>query len=333
MEPDAITLRGSAPTLLLNRYRIEKMLGEGGLGTVYHAYDTRLKRGVAVKMLKRSLAGDLDLFRALEERFTREAEAGSRVGVHSHLVTVHDLIVEPDRTQYLILEYVAGGTLAEHIIAGKHTVSDALRLVAETADGLQAAHNAGIVHRDVKPANIFLTTDGSAKLGDFGIAQIDHISGRTRALVGHPGTPLYMSPEQASMSGYVRAESDQYSLGLVLFELLTGTAYKRLRKREIDAALAVLPESVRALIVQMTAEDPDERLSAMSDVVAAVKEAIRDIHATPTRLVPDHERETRAAVTITPVTPLLNLQPVPPLSPPPAPQIDRLPEKMSTLIR
>jgi len=332
MEPDAVTLRDGAPTVLLNRYRIEKMLGEGGLGTVYHAYDTRLKRGVAVKMLKRSLAGDLDLFRALEERFTREAEAGSRVGVHPHLVTVHDLIVEPDRTQYLILEYVAGGTLAEHIIAGKPTVSDALRLVADTADGLQAAHSVGIVHRDVKPANIFLTTDGSAKLGDFGIAQIDHISGRTRALVGHPGTPLYMSPEQASMSGYVRAESDQYSLGLVLFELLTGTAYKRLRKREIDAALAVLPESVRALIVQMTAEDPDDRLSAMSDVVAAVKEAIRDIHATPTRLVPDHEQETRAAVAMTSITPLLNLQPVPPVSPPPAPQIPARHSRRGVLI-
>jgi len=321
MEPDATTLQNGAPTVLLNRYRIEKMLGEGGLGTVYHAYDTRLKRGVAVKMLKRSLSGDLDLFRALEERFTREAEAGSRVGVHPHLVTVHDLIVEPDRTQYLILEYVAGGTLAEHIIAGKHSVGDALRLVAETADGLQAAHNVGIVHRDVKPANIFLTTDGSAKLGDFGIAQIDHISGRTRALVGHPGTPLYMSPEQASMSGYVRAESDQYSLGLVLFELLTGTAYKRLRKREIDAALAVLPESVRALIVQMTAEDPDDRLSAMSDVVATAKEAIQGIHTPLTRLVPDHAQETRAAVTMIPITPLLNLQPVPPVSPPPVPQI------------
>ena len=104
---------------LLNRYRVEGMLGEGGLGTVVKAFDTRLKRTVAIKTLKRSsYALDPDLFRALEERFAREAEAGSRMGSHPNLVTVYDLVVDADRTQYLILEYIPGGTLADRITPG-----------------------------------------------------------------------------------------------------------------------------------------------------------------------------------------------------------------------
>ncbi len=106
----------TVPTLLLDRYRVEGLLGEGGLGTVIKAFDTRLKRMVAIKTLKRSsYTADPSLFRALEERFAREAEAGSRMGSNANLVTVYDLVTDADRTQYLILEYVAGGTLADRI--------------------------------------------------------------------------------------------------------------------------------------------------------------------------------------------------------------------------
>src|SRR5947208_2060699 len=105
--------------LLLDRYRIEGTLGEGGFGAVVKAFDTRLKRTVAIKTLKRdSFAGDRDHFRMLEERFAREAEAGSRMGVHPHIVAVYDLVITPDRTQYLILEYVPGGTLADRLASG-----------------------------------------------------------------------------------------------------------------------------------------------------------------------------------------------------------------------
>ena len=183
----------TTPVFLLGRYRVEGMLSEGGLGTVVKAFDTRLKRMVAIKTLKRtSYAEDPELFRALEERFAREAEAGSRMGSSNpNLVTVYDLVVDPERTQYLLLDYVPGGTLADRIKEGPLPLADALRLTTDVARGLRAAHDVGIVHRDIKPANIFLSEDGRAQVGDFGIAQIDDISGRTHATTGHPGTPLW----------------------------------------------------------------------------------------------------------------------------------------------
>ncbi len=202
------------------------------------AFDTRLKRLVAIKTLRRtSYASDPDQFRALEERFAREAEAGSRMGSHPNLVGVHDLLLDAERTQYLVLEYVAGGTLGERIARGALPLSDTLRLTTEIARGLHAAHESGLVHRDVKPANIFLTASQQAKVGDFGIAQIDDISGRTRTTSGHPGTPLYMSPEQERMTAYLRPASDQYSLGLVIFEMITGQIYKRIGARQAKQLL------------------------------------------------------------------------------------------------
>lgn len=258
--------------LLLGRYRVDGILGEGGLGTVVKAFDTRLKRMVAIKTLKRgSYASDPDQFRSLEERFAREAEAGSRMGSHPNLVTVHDLVVDADRTQYLIQEFVAGGTLSERIARGPITPADALRLTADVAQGLQAAHEMGLVHRDIKPANIFLAANGRAQVGDFGIAQIDDLSGRTRTTSGHPGTPLYMSPEQERHTTYLRPASDQYSLGLVLFEMLTGKVYKRVGARQATELLAAQLMPLPVLVGRMLADDPDHRYPAMADVVAAIR--------------------------------------------------------------
>ncbi len=144
-------------------------------------------------------------------------------------------------------------------------------MTADAARGLHAAHAVGIVHRDIKPANIFLAADGRAQVGDFGIAQIDDLSERTRTNVGHPGTPLYMSPEQARMTAYLAPTTDQYSLGLVLFTSLTGVAYRRLSAQEAAARLAALPRPVAALIERMTAENPDDRFPAMDGVVAAIQ--------------------------------------------------------------
>ena len=264
--------------VLLDRYRIDGLLGEGGLGTVVRAFDTRLKRTVAIKTIKRASSGsreDSELFHSLEDRFAREAEAGARMGVHPNIVAVHDLVIDPGSVQYLILEYVHGGTVADRIARGPVPLGDALSIIADAAAGLQAAHERGIVHRDVKPSNLFLTEDGQAKLGDFGVAQIDDLSRRTQATTSHPGTPLYMSPEQAHATGYVRPSSDQYSLGLVLFEMLTGKAFKRLEKPEANALLAAQPGPVRALVARLLAEDPAARYSSMSAVQTALRRSDR----------------------------------------------------------
>lgn len=292
---------GEQPTVLLNRYRVEATLGHGGFSTVLRAYDLRIKRLVAIKALKPALSADPDRFRALEERFTREAETSSRMGVHPNVVAVYDLATDADGTHYLILEYVAGGTLAERIKSGPLPLADALRIAADAARGLHAAHQTGIVHRDVKPANIFLATDRRAQVGDFGIAQIDDLSHRTQAITGHPGTPLYMSPEQERQTVYLRPSSDQFSLGLVVFEMLTGAAYKRLEPREAADAMNRLPLAVAMLIRRMTEPESSDRYPTMADVITA-------IDALPTSLSDD-------TPTVLP-TPIISAPASPPSMPP-----------------
>ncbi|HEY8293096.1 MAG TPA: protein kinase [Thermomicrobiales bacterium] len=273
---------GDASRLLLDRYRIEDMLGEGGLGTVYRAFDTLLKRPVAVKTLKSSISTDPEIRRSLQERFLREAEAGSRMGSNPNLVTIYDLVTDTDGTRCLICEFVAGGNLADLIRCGPLPTAALLRLTADAARDLQAAHDVGIVHRDVKPANIFIAQDGRAQVGDFGVAQIDDLSGRTRVGGGHPGTPLYMSPEQERMGAYLRPASDQYSLGLVLFEMMTGTIYKRVGEREAASLLDRQPMALAAIVRRMVADHPDDRFPSLSAVVEAVHQAERQVAAAQT---------------------------------------------------
>ena len=306
--------------LLLGRYRVEGILGEGGIGSVVRAFDQRLRRTVAIKSLKRTLAAiEPSQLRAIEDRFGREAIAGSRMGSHPNLVAVYDLVTGPDETLYLILEYIAGGTLADRLRAdGALPLADVLRLTADIARGMQAAHDVGLVHRDIKPANIFLAADGRAQVGDFGIAQIDDLSGRTQGTVGHPGTPLYMSPEQAGTSGYLSPRSDQYSLGLVVFEMLTGKAYKRLREPDANALLATHPRPVAALIERLIAENPANRYPEMANV-------LQETQAIATTLSFDAGKQTPSFVADTPqetirATPPVNLLPAPPPGPPSRPQ-------------
>ncbi len=275
---------------VLGRYRVEGALGEGGIGSVVRAFDQRLRRMVAIKSLMRSLAEiepSSEHLRSIEDRFAREAVAGSRMGSHPNLVAVYDLVTGPDETLHLILEYVAGGTLADRIRADAPLpLADVLRLTADIARGLQAAHDAGLVHRDIKPANIFIAADGRAQVGDFGIAQIDDISGRTHTTIGHPGTPLYTSPEQANTSGYLRPTADQYSLGLVVFEMLTGKAYKRLHASDAAALLAAHPRPVGAMIERLVAENPANRYPEMRNVLQATQAIANMLTADPNEPTP-----------------------------------------------
>jgi eukaryotic-like serine/threonine-protein kinase len=207
-----------AERVLGGRYRIERHLARGGMAEVYLAHDQLLDRPVAVKVLFPELARD-DSF---VERFRRESQSAARLN-HPNIVSVYDF-GEDGEALFIVMEYVPGQTLSEIIRThGPLAPGQAVAIAAEVAAGLEAAHREGIVHRDVKPANVLVTPDGVAKIADFGIAHAgDAVSDLTM-----PGTVIgtvtYLSPEQAQ-GLTVDPRSDVYSLGMVLYEMLTGTA-------------------------------------------------------------------------------------------------------------
>src|ERR1700693_2860771 len=207
-------------TLLGGRYRIDAQIGRGGMSTVYRAFDMVLDRPVAIKLMHREIASDSDQL----ERFRREARSVAQLN-HPHIVTVIDAGEEPAEdggsTPYIVLEYVEGETLKELIRReGPLDIPQALAYAIEIARALGAAHERMIVHRDVKPQNVLIGEEGGAKITDFGIARTLTEEGLTMA--GRVlGTTDYVSPEQA-LGEPVTGQSDLYSLGIVLYEMLTG---------------------------------------------------------------------------------------------------------------
>src|SRR5580704_5991393 len=221
-------------TLLGGRYRLDAQIGRGGMSTVYRAFDTVLERPVAIKLMHREIASDS----AQLERFRREARSVARLS-HPHIVTVIDAGEEPSPesaigdqgaagdeivgvgTPYIVLEYVEGETLKALIRRdGPLEIPRAIAYAIELTRALGAAHECLIVHRDVKPQNVLIGVEGSAKITDFGIARTLTEEGLTmdgRVL----GTTDYVSPEQA-IGQSVTGQSDLYSLGIVLYEMLTG---------------------------------------------------------------------------------------------------------------
>src|ERR1700710_495005 len=202
-------------TLIAGRFRLDEKVGAGGMSSVYRAFDPTLERWVAIKMMHRDITSDPDQL----ERFRREARAVAQLN-HPHVVTVIDA-GEDDGTPYIVLEYVEGETLKDRIRRmGRLPVAEAVAYAIEIARALGAAHARHIVHRDVKPQNVLIDEEGSAKVTDFGIARTLDEEGLTddgRVL----GTTDYVSPEQA-LGQPVTGQSDLYSLGVVLYEMLTG---------------------------------------------------------------------------------------------------------------
>jgi len=205
----------------LGPYRIESVLGKGGMGVVYRALDTRLNRPVAVKFLFDGLADE-----AARRRFQREAKTASSLN-HPHILTVYDA-GDFEGRQYLVTEYVDGGTLRDWARAETRTWREIVTLLAGVADGLASAHAAGILHRDIKPDNILVAKNGYAKLSDFGLAKLEEPTGpveKKLTLATRPGVVLgtfaYMSPEQAAGRNF-DARSDIFSFGIVLYELVAG---------------------------------------------------------------------------------------------------------------
>jgi serine/threonine protein kinase/tetratricopeptide (TPR) repeat protein len=197
-----------------SHYRILEKIGEGGMGIVYKAEDTRLKRLAALKFLPPALTRNEEA----RERFAREARAAAALD-HPHICTVYD-IDEHEGQTFMAMAYIEGRSLKERIAAGPLPVAEAIEIAKQVAEGLRAAHEKGIIHRDIKPANIMLTEKGQAKIMDFGLAKLEWAADLTRTLT-IMGTAAYMSPEQAR-GEKVDPATDIWSLGCVLFEMLAG---------------------------------------------------------------------------------------------------------------
>jgi eukaryotic-like serine/threonine-protein kinase len=271
----------------LGTYRIEAPIGEGGMGVVYRALDTKLNRPVAIKFLSNELA-DAEARR----RFQREAQLASALN-HPHILTVYDA-GEFEGRQYLVTEFVDGGTLKSWAKQEPRTWRQIIELLVGVADGLATAHAAGIFHRYIKPENILVAKNGYAKLADFGLAKAaEGAENRelTRTLTERQtragvivGTIAYMSPEQASGKP-VDARSDIFSFGVVLYELLegqrpfTGATELEVLKTIIHGApeplRAETPLALRIVVEKALEKEPAERYQSMREMVVDLRRAIR----------------------------------------------------------
>jgi eukaryotic-like serine/threonine-protein kinase len=265
---------------LNGRYRLDVLIGSGGMSTVYRAFDITLERPVAVKLMHREIASDSDQL----ERFRREARSVAQLS-HPHIVGVIDA-GEEDGRPYIVLEYVEGETLKDRIRRmGRLPIDEAIAYAIEIARALGAAHARGIVHRDIKPQNVLVDEEGSAKVTDFGIARSlddDGLTADGRVL----GTTDYVSPEQA-LGHDVNGQSDIYSLGVVLFEMLTGdvpfhgenqvsVAMKHVREDMPDVK-QVRPQvsaALAAVLDRMTEKDLADRHPDAAAVVADLEDAL-----------------------------------------------------------
>jgi eukaryotic-like serine/threonine-protein kinase len=208
------------------KYRIVRLIGEGGMGAVFEGENTRISRRVAIKVLHGAALSNPETV----QRFEREAQAAGRIG-SDHILEILDLGTLPDGARYMVMEFLNGDTLSAKIRqAGALAPATAVHLIRQALVGLAAAHQAGIVHRDLKPDNLFVLNEKAGirdfvKLIDFGISKFNSLGGdmsmtRTGAVMG---TPYYMSPEQAKGSGQVDHRSDLYAMGVIMYEAVTGS--------------------------------------------------------------------------------------------------------------
>jgi serine/threonine-protein kinase len=277
--------------LVPDRYTDAEPIGRGGMGEILRATDTALGRSVAIKLLDRRYAED----EAVRERFTREALAVARLSGNSHTVTIYD-VGEWQSRPYIVMEYLGGGSLQDRIVEeGAQPPSRALDWLEQAAGALDAAHRQGIVHRDVKPANLLLDESGRVYVADFGIASATGLGSLTQTGTVL-GTASYLSPEQA-MGERTTPASDLYSLGVVAFELLTGRRPFEGDSVAAEAAAHVTGEIPSVCDVNPTvpcefdpvfaralAKQPSERYGSCAEFVAALRGALAAA-AGPTRAI------------------------------------------------
>jgi serine/threonine-protein kinase len=264
--------------VLDRRYRVLSHIADGGMASVYVALDERLDREVAVKIMRRALVQD----ETFVSRFRREARSAARLS-HPHVVAVFDQ-GEDDGDMFLTMEYVPGRTLREVLAAeGPLTPRAALDLFDPMLQALDAAHSAGLIHRDVKPENVILREDGVVKVADFGLARAVTTATTTNASGVLLGTVAYLSPEQVER-GIADARSDVYAVGLVLYEMVTGrkafdgdtaihVAYQHVHGSVPVPSDRVpsVPQELDQLVALATARDPDQRPATAGDYLAEVR--------------------------------------------------------------
>jgi beta-lactam-binding protein with PASTA domain len=260
--------------LVDNRYRLVRPLGSGGMADVFLAHDSILDRNVALKVMSTRYASDDEFV----ERFKREAQSAAALS-HPNIVSIFDRGASEDGTYYIAMEYLPGGTLKDRIMRkGALPARTAAAVALQIAEALQAAHERGVIHRDIKPHNILITESGDVKVTDFGIARAASSSTMTRT-GSILGTAHYISPEQA-MGEHVGPSSDLYSLGVVLYEMLTGElpydadtplgiAMKHVnghlrQPKEVNPSV---PAGINAITCRLLAKDPEDRYASDAELI------------------------------------------------------------------
>ncbi|MCB9421529.1 MAG: protein kinase [Ardenticatenaceae bacterium] len=318
----------------IGRYEIKSELGRGGMATVYLAYDPVLEREVALKLLPNYFAHDPEF----SARFEREAKTVAALE-HGSIVSMYDY-GEDGEWPYFVMRLMKGGSLKDRIAEGSMSLKEAAHIVERVASALDKAHSKEIVHRDLKPGNIMFDEDGEAYLGDFGIVKLAESSESYTRTGNTLGTPAYMSPEQADGNPNIDGRSDIYSLGIILYEMLTGTApythesMPRLLIMQLTTpipnvldARADLPAGIQAVIEKAMAKNRDERYATGGEMVAAIQAVLNGgATAVPTKAAP--VVETKPEPIPTRSTPVIEMKPEPkaevatavsePMSPPPA---------------
>jgi serine/threonine-protein kinase len=256
-----------------DRYEIRAAIGDGGMGSVYRAFDRELEEDVAIKMIKPALMTD----RTLVERFKQEIRLARRIS-HPNVVRTHDL-GEWEGVYYLTMEFVEGITVRDLIDSrGKLGVSAALAIGTQLVSALAVAHEQGVIHRDIKPQNLLLDAGGVLKVMDFGVARLAERKSTLTEVGLAVGTPAYMSPEQL-LAETIDARSDLYSVGVVLFECLTGalpfeadspiSLIARLLNEDARPPVEVnveVPPALSSLVLSLLAKKPEDRVRSADEL-------------------------------------------------------------------
>ena len=291
----------------LGQYQVRQLIGQGGMANVYKAYQPSLDRYVAIKVISTHVDNTRDP--SFAQRFTAEARLIAKL-THPNIVPIHDY-GEEQGWAFIVMEYIAGGTLRDRMVQADQRrslvdLAPALELLAQAALGLDCAHQHGVIHRDVKPANMLLRTDDHLLLSDFGIAAILEANKAFTRSGGNAGTPQYMAPEQGMPNGVIDARTDIYALGVVLFQAVTGRlpfdapepmgiVVQHAHEPVPRPGLLVpgLPQRVEQIILRAMEKQPGRRFQHAREMADQLKTAASEVRrsqraSTPTTRMNGH---------------------------------------------